>query len=220
MIILKINRKQKIIIAVLATAILVIGSIVIIKKISSTEKVEKTSNHKKESTKDVDKKKTDNKDNPLKKEEITKIEEENKEKTSSGNNSSVSSNSEKKSTESPPNNSVKNNTSTNSTTNSVPQQQPQNPPSQTEWEKLGISQYAYYHTPMIAGEEVAIDGDMSLCTAEINRLIETYHKEGLSGGNSYTVNGKYTYSYIGCGINVFINGVKYKYSQIKAMGYK
>ena len=72
---------------------------------------------------------------------------------------------------------------------------------------------------MNVGEEVAFESDISVCDAEINRLINIYYREGMSGGNSYTVNGKYTYSYIGCGINIFINGVKYKYSQIKAMGY-
>jgi len=90
---------------------------------------------------------------------------------------------------------------------------------QTEWEKLGISEYEYYNTPMNIGDEVAFKADISTCESEINRLINTYYRSGLSGGNSYTVNGKYTHSYIGCGINIYINNVKYKYSQVKALGY-
>ena len=116
-------------------------------------------------------------------------------------------------------NTSQNSTTTNNTTSSVIQQ-PQSSPPQTEWERFGISEYAYYNTPMNDGEEVAFTGDISVCTAEINRLVNTYYKDGLSGGNSYSINGKYTHSYIGCGINIFINGVKYKYSQVKAMGYK
>ena len=67
---------------------------------------------------------------------------------------------------------------------------------QTEWEKLGISEYEYYNTPMNIGDEVAFKADISTCESEINRLINTYYRSGLSGGNSYTINGKYTYSYI------------------------
>ena len=116
--------------------------------------------------------------------------------------------------------------STSQETPSTPQTPPtesQTPPQEqqplTAWEQLGISKEEYYNTPLIAGDEVAFSGDISVCEAEVNRLVSTYYRQGLSGGNSYDVIGKYTHSHIGCGLNVYINGVKYSYSQAKAMGF-
>ena len=116
--------------------------------------------------------------------------------------------------------------STSQETPSTPQTPPtesQTPPQEqqplTAWEQLGISKEEYYNTPLIAGDEVAFSGDISVCEAEVDSLIAKYYKQGLSRGNSYDVIGKYTHSHIGCGLNVYINGVKYSYSQAKAMGF-
>lgn len=89
----------------------------------------------------------------------------------------------------------------------------------TEWEKLGISEYDYYNTPNENEGEVAFRGDASLCKNEINRLINLYYDSGIDGGNYYTINGKYTHSYIGCGIKMYMNGNSYTYNQIKSMGF-
>lgn len=122
-----------------------------------------------------------------------------------------------------------NNSSSVSTSQQAPST-PQTPPTEsqtppqeqqplTAWEQLGISKEEYYNTPLIAGDEVAFSGDISVCEAEVDSLIAKYYKQGLSRGNSYDVIGKYTHSHIGCGLNVYINGVKYSYSQAKAMGF-
>lgn len=122
-----------------------------------------------------------------------------------------------------------NNSSSISTSQQAPST-PQTPPAEsqvpvqeqqplTAWEQLGISKEEYYNTPLIAGDEVAFSGDISVCEAEVDSLIAKYYKQGLSRGNSYDVIGKYTHSHIGCGLNVYINGVKYSYSQAKAMGF-
>lgn len=89
----------------------------------------------------------------------------------------------------------------------------------TEWEKIGISEYAYYNTPNDNEGELAIKGDLSLCKNELNRLLNAYYDNGFDGGNTFTINGKYTHSYLGCGINVYMNGKTYTYNQIKSMGY-
>ncbi len=89
----------------------------------------------------------------------------------------------------------------------------------TEWEKLGISEYDYYNTPSDNEGELAFKGSTGLCQNEINRLVNTYYDSGIDGGNYYTVNGKYTHSYLGCGIKMYMNGNAYIYSQIKSMGF-
>lgn len=229
--------KKKKIIMVLLIGLLAIGIVLVIGKLSSTEKVEKNESKTKSSIKNVEKKKDDKENVPSEEEDKQKEENiienntnentsvPNKNSSSSTNNGSSSSSNNNETTTGSVNTQNDNQTSTSNDISSATQpsqnsSSPQNiTPPQTEWEKLGISEYAYYHTPMNMGEEVAFESDISVCDAEINRLINAYYREGMSGGNSYTVNGKYTYSYIGCGINIFINGIKYKYSQIKAMGY-
>ena len=89
----------------------------------------------------------------------------------------------------------------------------------TAWEKLGISEYDYYNTPSDNEGELAFKGSTSLCQNEINRLINKYYDSGIDGGNYYTINGKYTHSYLGCGIKMYMNGKAYTYSQIKSMGF-
>ena len=121
-----------------------------------------------------------------------------------------------------------NNESNNSQTNSSSNQNNSNnyiPPTPepvkelTEWEKLGISEYDYYNTPSDNEGELAFKGSTSLCQNEINRLVNTYYDSGIDGGNYYTVNGKYTHSYLGCGIKMYMNGNSYTYSQIKSIGF-
>ena len=90
----------------------------------------------------------------------------------------------------------------------------------TAWEQLGISEYEYYNTPMTDGDEVAFKDSIERCEAEVERLKQQYFKQGLSHGNSYDILGKYTHSYIGCGINVSIYGKQYSYQQAVAMGFK
>lgn len=220
---MKLKTKKWIIIA--SIIVLVVVALFII-KISSTEKEKGEKVKKSNFTEIIDKSKSDTK-NDGSKEEEQEISDESKTDNSSSK-STNSSNVNNESTVSDNNTANNKSTVSSSTNSSVPQistPQPDPTPSQntqpvqTEWEKLGISQYEYYHTPMNAGEEVVFEGNESLCTTEINRLVDKYYREGLSGGNSYTINGKYTYSYIGCGINIYINNVKYKYSQVKAMGY-
>lgn len=89
----------------------------------------------------------------------------------------------------------------------------------TEWDKLGISEYDYYNMPNDNEGEMVFKGDTSLCQKEINRLVNKYYDLGIDGGNYYTVNGKYTHSYLGCGIKMYMNGNAYTYSQIRNMGF-
>lgn len=125
----------------------------------------------------------------------------------------------------------KNTTPVESNVNNTPQSEvvvpvEPDPPTQnvvetplTEWEKLGISEYDYYNTPSDNEGELAFKGDTSLCQNEINRLINQYYDSGIDGGNYYTINGKYTHSYLGCGIKIYMNGNTYTYNQIKSMGF-
>lgn len=122
-------------------------------------------------------------------------------------------------------NQVSNNTSQTTTTTSATtdqkqttSQQVQTPPRvQTEWERLGISEYDYYNTPAHNEGEIAFYGDISLCIGEKNRLTDLYYDKGINGGREYTVNGEYTHSYLGCGLYIIMNGKSYKYSEIIAM---
>ena len=153
-------------------------------------------------------------------EEESTVSSNNSKSNTSSNSSSSSYNSQSQTT---------NNSSSISTSQQAPST-PQIPPAEsqlpvqeqkplTAWEQLGISEVEYYNTPLTAGDEVAFSGDISVCEAEVDSLIAKYYKQGLSRGNSYDVIGKYTHSHIGCGLNVYINGVKYSYSQAKAMGF-
>ncbi len=123
------------------------------------------------------------------------------------------------------NNESNNNTSSSNTSNnSVNNYIPQAPVSEsvrelTEWEKLGISEYDYYNTPSDNEGELAFKGNTNLCQNEINRLVNKYYDSGIDGGNYYTINGKYTHSYLGCGIKMYMNGNIYTYNQIKSMGF-
>ena len=123
-------------------------------------------------------------------------------------------------------NNESNNSQTNSNSNQnnsnnyvTPTPAPEPVKKLTEWEKLGISEYDYYNTPSDNEGELAFKGSTSLCQNEINRLVNIYYDSGIDGGNYYTVNGKYTHSYLGCGIKMYMNGNAYTYSQIKSMGF-
>lgn len=222
--------KEKRVLILLAIVIIVLVAVLgIVFLYNSKNKTIESKNNIKESTKERTKK--ENKEEIDSTEEINNSNQEkdrssttknkNSNSTVKNNNSSSTTTTSKENSSEKNNNITNNNSSTQTQQPSPPAQVPQEQPKpKTEWEKLGISEYDYYNTPMIVGEEVVYKGDISLCNAEIDRLVNAYYREGLSGGNSYTVNGKYTYNYIGCGINMFINGVKYKYSQVKTMGYK
>lgn len=103
--------------------------------------------------------------------------------------------------------------------NNNPVQEQEPPRELTAWEKLGISEYDYYNTPSDNEGELAFKGSTSLCQNEINRLVNKYYDSGIDGGNYYTINGKYTHAYLGCGIKMYMNGNTYTYSQIKSMGF-
>lgn len=103
----------------------------------------------------------------------------------------------------------------------VQQQTPQAttpaPQPQTAWEKLGISEYAYYNTTLEGVQPDFRGSDLSVCNAEVSRIGNTYYRQGVNGGNSFTVTGKYTGQYLGCGLKIVINGVEYSYSQAKGI---
>lgn len=118
------------------------------------------------------------------------------------------------------NNPASSNTNNNPVNNYIPQTPTPEPVRElTEWEKLGISEYDYYNTPSDNEGELAFKGSTSLCQNEINRLVNKYYDSGIDGGNYYTINGKYTHAYLGCGIKMYMNGNAYTYSQIKSMGF-
>ena len=163
-----------------------------------------------------------------------KNEDEQKNNNTSNNTTSSTKSDTTNSTKSSTNNSTSNtsnnqtSTSSNSSSNTSPpvsetpaQETPVIPQTpQTEWEKLGITKEEYENTPITVGDEIAFKADSSKCDEEISRLVSLYYRQGLSGGNSYDIIGKYTHSYIGCGINLNINGTAYTYSEAKQMGFE
>ena len=177
------------------------------KEESVKEEKEEESKVDQESTKDEDKKKDD--DNLFS----------DKDEKKSGS-------SEKKSNNSS-NGNKKNNTPTNTQNNQSNQSQPTNnnsTPSQpktqtntqpvrelTAWEKLGISEYAYYNTPEFSWERVDFKSN-DQCNAWIERK---YNEEKIIGGSYRIVNGKYTRSQIGCMVYGWDeNGTEYTPAQI------
>ena len=93
-----------------------------------------------------------------------------------------------------------------------PPQTPSKP--QTEWEKLGISEYEYYNAKLYDDEEVAFKNIVD-CKNEAIRINNTYDFVTNSG----YVSGKYVNS-VGCWVEVYIDGKPYSLSEFKAMGYK
>ena len=111
-----------------------------------------------------------------------------------------------------PNKSSNNNAQTPSSQPTQPPQTPSKP--QTEWEKLGISEYEYYNAKLYDEEEVAFKNIVD-CKNEAIRINNTYDFVTNSGN----VSGKYVNS-VGCWVEVYIDGKPYSLSEFKAMGYK
>ncbi|MDO5002781.1 MAG: hypothetical protein Q4E39_00935, partial [bacterium] len=97
--------------------------------------------------------------------------------------------------------------------NTQPQQPAQPPRPQTEWEKLGISEYAYYNTPMFSWEEKAYS-NINDCINEANSINQKY---GFVTNYGY-VSGKYVDT-IGCWVKVYVDGNKYYLGAFRALGY-
>ena len=87
-----------------------------------------------------------------------------------------------------------------------------NPPPKelTEWEKLGISEYEYFNTPLIVGDYKDFDNSFQ-CNAFLD-IIET--DLDLMGGWQ-DVLGKYTGGIIGCRVRIYIDGKVYSLNEFK-----
>ena len=84
----------------------------------------------------------------------------------------------------------------------------------TAWEKLGISEYDYYHTEMYGARVDLYNTDISFCNSEARRILNSY--EDVANTRSYSGTGKYTYSYIGCSVDVtFYDGRTVGYNEAK-----
>ena len=102
----------------------------------------------------------------------------------------------------------------NTPTNNNPIPSPEPPREQTAWEKLGISEYAYYHTEMYGARIDLYGTDISFCNSEAKRILNSY--DDVSNTRSYSCTGKYTYTYIGCSVDVtFYDGRVVGYNEAK-----
>lgn len=184
------------------------------KNIESSKKILEKKQIKRSKTKNSEDKKS-NKNEVIENENDTRKDSNNTDSSKQNNNNNKSTNSNSVNKDTSQNN---NSTSTTTSENQPTSQPEQTPPKvYTEWEKLGISEYDYYNTPSENEGELAFKGNGNLCQNEINRLINLYYDKGIDGGRHYTINGKYTHSYLGCGIYIKMNGKEYKYSEIVTM---
>ncbi len=119
-------------------------------------------------------------------------------------------------------NNTKNNKQSSSTINNsnpittkteIPQTSAQ-PVTLTEWEKLGISEYDYKHTKLFSWEEIAFD-KIEDCQREAQRINNQYSFVTNYGD----VVGKYV-NYVGCWIEVYVNGNPYYLNEFRALGYQ
>lgn len=145
--------------------------------------------------------------------ETTKIVEENKSNQKiTTNHSNNNSNSNSNKTYSAPTNTQKNN---NNQQQEIKQEAPKPAvDNRTAWEKLGISEYDYYHTEMYGARVDLYNTDISFCNSEARRILNSY--EDVANTRSYSGTGKYTYSYIGCSVDVtFYDGRTVGYNEAK-----
>ena len=129
------------------------------------------------------------------------------------NNSSKTTNTHNNSTNtsSPP---VNNNQPVQNNTPKPPAEQKPIVDNRTAWEKLGISEYDYYHTEMYGTRADLYNTDISFCNSEAKRILNSY--EDVANTRSYSGTGKYTYSYIGCSVDVtFYDGRTVGYNEAK-----
>ena len=114
-------------------------------------------------------------------------------------------------TSSPP---VNNNQPVQNNTPQPPAEQKPIVDNRTAWEKLGISEYDYYHTEMYGTRADLYNTDISFCNSEAKRILNSY--EDVANTRSYSGTGKYTYSYIGCSVDVtFYDGRTVGYNEAK-----
>ena len=151
----------------------------------------------------------------------TEIVEESKVKEESSNTSSSSEKNINKPVQENKNNTTQETQSSHQINNSQPQtsqpqnSQPQVPPrQQTEWERLGISQDAYFNTPMFSWEEKAYPS-IDNCIKEASFINNKYGFVTNYG----TVSGKYVDT-VGCWVKIYVDGNKYYLSDFKALGYE
>ena len=100
---------------------------------------------------------------------------------------------------------------------SIPQQSPQlpqTPPPQTAWDKLGISEYDYYNTPLIAGDYKDFNN-----SSQCSRFLDIIESDLDLLGGYQDVLGKYTGGVIGCRVRIYIDGNVYSLSQFKNTQY-
>ncbi len=220
------SKKKKIvtisIIIILLLSLIAIPTTIILMKGSSIDienNILKAKINKKENNKTKDSKKVEESTNDLDNNSATKISD--NQDTSliteeSQNNSNTNQNN---------NNTDQNSNSNNKTTISqnnggnIQNTPPQTPPSpqpsqQTAWERLGISEYEYYHTPLFTNDYIDFDSE-SKC-ASLVQVIKNYCDldSGYQG-----VAGKYTGGSIGCRLRIYVNGETYSYSQFKSTEY-
>ena len=116
-------------------------------------------------------------------------------------------------TSSPP---VNNNQPVQNNTPQPPAEQKPIVDNRTAWEKLGISEYDYYHTEMYGARVDLYNTDISFCNSEAKRILNSY--EDVANTRSYSGTGKYTYSYIGCSVDVtFYDGRTVGYNEAKRL---
>ena len=84
---------------------------------------------------------------------------------------------------------------------------------QTEWEKLGISEYEYYNAKLYSWQEIAYK-NIGECSNEAKR-INDQHGFITNYGN---VAGKYVNN-VGCWVIVYVNGQEYYLNEFKDLGY-
>lgn len=102
----------------------------------------------------------------------------------------------------------------NGVVQNTPPPEPVTPPQaspQTAWEKLGISEYEYYHTPLFANDYVDFDS-----TAKCSAFIQAVKNYCQLDGGYQEVAGKYTGGSIGCRVRIYINGNTNSYNQLKS----
>lgn len=221
------SRSKKIVVITCSVLVLLLAVSVPTAIVLSTDKKEVETSSKK-----TIKSKSKNNKEKKDKEEVDQKDDDKKEESTSKDDDSKKSDDKNETTQETSKQSTNSNGSSSSgnsggNTSSTPAQQPQQsapqpaptPQPQTAWEKLGISEYAYYNTTLEGVQPDFKGSDLSVCESEVRRLRSTYITQGLSGGGAYTVTGKYTGQYLGCGIRVYINGNTYSYSQAKAMGF-
>ena len=215
------NKKKKILFLIILILFILTACILIFNiKSTNTHKKEKTlleleSNtiKKEKSNSEKEEVKADSMDTNISDLEIDKQDNNSNKANNNQNNSSKTTNTHNNSTNtsSPP---VNNNQPVQNNTPQPPAEQKPIVDNRTAWEKLGISEYDYYHTEMYGARVDLYNTDISFCNSEAKRILNSY--EDVANTRSYSGTGKYTYSYIGCSVDVtFYDGRTVGYNEAK-----